>query len=190
LKVLVAAAIGAFAFGGLGLAAADVLPPPVQDVAHTALDPLGVHVPPGHDRFNDPVQCPGGPYRNHGAYVRTHKGDPNAGKSPCGKPVKSLTGSDAKTGKDDQDAGGRPEGAGPPPWAHGNKHKDKNNKNKDKNEKNDDKTEHEEPASNGSHAKEPDDDSNAPARPNTTTPAASTTTTSAPPASTTSTSAP
>jgi hypothetical protein len=126
LKVLVAAAIGACAFGGLGLAAADVLPAPVQDAAHTALDPLGVHVPPGHDRYNDPAKCPGGPYRNHGAYVRTHKNDPNAGQSPCGKPVKSIKGSDATKGNDDKGAGDHPEGAGPPPWAHGNKNKNKN----------------------------------------------------------------
>jgi hypothetical protein len=183
LKVLVAATVGAFAFGGLGLAAADVLPAPVQDAAHTALDQVGVHVPPGHDRYNDPAKCPGGPYRNHGAYVRAHKNDPNAGQSPCGKPVKSIKGSGANQGNENNDAGDRPEGAGPPPWAHGNK-----NKHKDKSEKG-----NQQPASTGAHAKHPDDAPDAVAHPHTTTPpSASTTTTStsAPPASTTSTSSP
>ena len=95
-KVLVAATAGALVFGGVGLAAADVLPAPVQDVAHTTLDRVGVHVPPGHDRYNDPAVCPGGPYRNHGAYVRAHKNDPAAGKSPCGKPVQSVSPSVAR----------------------------------------------------------------------------------------------
>jgi hypothetical protein len=104
LKLLSAAAIAGFAAGGVGLAAADVLPAPVQDMAHGALDAVGVHVPPGHVRYNDPVACPGGPYRNHGAYVRAHKSDPNAGASPCGKPVQSVnpaggaTGAEGETG--------------------------------------------------------------------------------------------
>jgi hypothetical protein len=74
-------------------------------MAHGALDAVGVHVPPGHVRYNDPVVCPGGPYRNHGAYVRAHKSDPNAGNSPCGKPVQSVNPSGgAKDTKDPNDA--------------------------------------------------------------------------------------
>jgi hypothetical protein len=120
LKVLVAATVGAFAFGGVGLAAADVLPARVQDVAHTALDKVGVHVPPGHDRFDDPEVCPGGPYPNHGAYVRAHEEDgPEAGRSPCGRPVRSTRHPDAGDAKDEADAD-RPDGAGPPPWARAN----------------------------------------------------------------------
>src|SRR5262245_41084775 len=83
-----AGVIGALAatmvVGSVGLAAADTLPSPVQEVAHDALGKVGVNVPPGHDRYNDPTACPDGPYRNHGAYVRAHKGDPNAAHSPCG----------------------------------------------------------------------------------------------------------
>src|SRR5690349_5961298 len=61
-KVFVAATIGGFVFGSVGLAAAaDVLPAPVQDVAHSTLGHVGLHVPPGHDRYNDPAKCPGGP---------------------------------------------------------------------------------------------------------------------------------
>jgi hypothetical protein len=89
-KWIVAAAVAGFVAGSVGLAAADVLPAPVQDVAHHALDAVGVHVPPGHQRFNDPVACPGGPYANHGAYVRAHHDDPNAGASPCGKPLQAV----------------------------------------------------------------------------------------------------
>jgi hypothetical protein len=77
--VLVAALVGTMLLSGVGLAAADTLPDPVQEVAHTTLAKVGVHVPPGHERYNDPVVCPGGPYKNHGAYVRAHKDDPDAG---------------------------------------------------------------------------------------------------------------
>ena len=105
LKLLSAAAMAGFVAGGVGLAAADVLPAPVQDMAHGALDAVGVHVPPGHVRYNDPVVCPGGPYRNHGAYVRAHKSDPNAGNSPCGKPVQSVNpNGGAKDTKEPNDA--------------------------------------------------------------------------------------
>jgi hypothetical protein len=89
-KLLSAAAVAAFLASGVGLAAADVLPPSAQDVAHNALNAVGVHVPPGHERYNDATACPGGPYANHGAYVRAHPNDPNAGKSPCGKPTRSV----------------------------------------------------------------------------------------------------
>src|SRR5262245_789218 len=103
-KWVVAATVAGFMAGSVGLAAADVLPAPVQDVAHHALDTVGVHVPPGHQRYNDPTTCPGGPYANHGAYVRAHHDDPNAGSSPCGKPLRSVDpGQDSKS--DDQSGG-------------------------------------------------------------------------------------
>jgi hypothetical protein len=91
LKVGAAFAAGLL-LGGAGLAHADALPDPAQQAAHTALGKVGINVPPGHQRYNDPAVCPGGPYRNHGQYVRTHKDDPNAGRSPCGKPLKSAKG--------------------------------------------------------------------------------------------------
>src|SRR3954470_12213592 len=85
-----AAAAGGFLIGSVGLASAGSLPAPAQDAAPFALGGGGVNVPPGHDRYNDPTACPGGPYRNHGAYVKAHPNDPNAASSPCGKPTKSL----------------------------------------------------------------------------------------------------
>ena len=134
--VLVAATVG-FVLGSVGLAAADTLPDSVQEAAHDALAQVGMHVPPGHDRYNDPVVCPGGPYKNHGEYVRTHKDDPDAGATPCGKPVKSTASGDDATG--DQARPGDDE-TGPPPWAHGNKAsngKKKAGKDRDDREKND-----------------------------------------------------
>lgn len=99
MKWVAAATVAGFMAGSVGLAAADVLPAPVQDVAHHALDAVGVHVPLGHQRFNDPTTCPGGPYANHGAYVRAHRDDPNAGTSPCGKPLQAV---DAGASNDQQ----------------------------------------------------------------------------------------
>jgi hypothetical protein len=110
------AAISGFLLGSVGLASAGTLPAPAQNVAHSVLKTVGVNVPAGHDRFNDPTVCPGGPYRNHGAYVRAHKDDPNAGASPCGKPNRAVQGADESKGTDET---GTP-GHGPPPWARGN----------------------------------------------------------------------
>src|SRR5438067_1794493 len=118
-KLLSAAAVAAFVAGGVGLAAADVLPPSAQEVAHNALNAVGVHVPPGHDRYNDPTACPGGPYANHGAYVRAHPNDPNAGKSPCGKPTRAVNPSSPGA----ENEKGKGAGNGPPPWAKANKDK-------------------------------------------------------------------
>jgi hypothetical protein len=92
LKIGIAFAAGLI-LGGTGLASAGVLPAPAQDVAHGTLSQVGVSVPKGHGghgpaRYNGP-ECRGGPYANHGQYVRTHKSDPNAGKSRCGKPVQA-----------------------------------------------------------------------------------------------------
>jgi hypothetical protein len=125
-KWVVAAAVAGFMAGSVGLAAADVLPAPVQDVAHHALDAVGVHVPPGHQRFNDPATCPGGPYANHGAYVRAHHDDPNAGESPCGKPLKAVSGghdSDANDQQPGQHGQGKGNGKGKGP---NNQHPDNN----------------------------------------------------------------
>ncbi len=106
-----AAAVAGFFAGSLGLASAGALPAPAQDAAHNVLSHVGVDVPPGHQRYNDPTVCPGGPYENHGAYVRSHKDDPNAGASPCGKPVQAVNhsnGSDASEAPESEsdDAGG------------------------------------------------------------------------------------
>ena len=87
---IAAAALGGFMVGSMGLATAGALPDTAQDAAHTVLDKVGVNVPAGHERYNDPGVCPGGPYKNHGAYVRAHKDDPNAGTSPCGKPLNAV----------------------------------------------------------------------------------------------------
>ena len=113
---IAAAAVAGFFAGSLGLASAGALPASLQDTAHSALDRIGVHVPPGHDRFNDPAVCPDGPYKNHGEYVRTHPDDPTAGQSPCGKPTKAVD-PDKKSDRSDSsgadeegdDAPGRPD---------------------------------------------------------------------------------
>jgi hypothetical protein len=178
LKFLSAAALAGFAAGGVGIAAAaNVLPAPAQDVAHNALDAVGVHVPPGHVRYNDPTACPGGPYANHGAYVRAHKDDPNAGASPCGKPVQSVgaTGrtdtSDPNADKSDKGKAGKSNSHGPPAWAHGNGKPDDQN-----------------PNSGASPKTKPGKPSSAPPTASSTaTSTASTTTTSASTSSTTST---
>ena len=58
-KLKVAAALaGGFMIGSVSLASAGALPDRAQDVARTALGVVGVHVPPGHDRYNGP-ECGG-----------------------------------------------------------------------------------------------------------------------------------
>jgi hypothetical protein len=130
---VVAAALAGFLLGSLGLASAGALPAGLQDKAERLLDRVGVDVPPGHVRYNDPTECPGGPYKNHGEYVRSHQDDPNAGTSPCGKPLKSLNHApDAAEGTES-------DGTGPPPG----KGKDKGaqkGKDHDENDQDDDAT--------------------------------------------------
>ncbi|MDP9333026.1 MAG: hypothetical protein M3Q30_06935 [Actinomycetota bacterium] len=135
-KLLSAAAVAAFLASGVGLAAADVLPPSAQDVAHNALKTVGVHVPPGHDRYNDATACPGGPYANHGAYVRAHPEDPNAGKSPCGKPTRAVNPSSPGAENDNE---GKGAGNGPPPRAQAKKDQAKKNQGKNDQATNDEK---------------------------------------------------
>jgi hypothetical protein len=121
-RVRKAGLIGALAatmvVGSVGLAAADTLPDPVQQAAHDALGKVGVNVPPGQDRYNDPTACPGGPYRNHGAYVRAHKNDPNAAQSPCGKPNVSMHDKSGAGEAGDGESDDTQSQHGPPPWAH------------------------------------------------------------------------
>ena len=167
LKVAAAAA-GGFLVGGVGLASAGTLPAPAQSAAHDVLGAVGIDVPPGHDRYNGP-EC-GGTYANHGQYVRSHKDDPNAGQSPCGKPMRSVkTGSSGGTVEPDSPTDEGQPRHGPPPWAasHG-KSAAAHKKNKD-------------------HGAEDDAAPNA-AEPTTTTTEAPTTTTSTTEAPTTTTS--
>ena len=166
LKVAAAAA-GAFVLGGAGLASAGTLPAPAQAVAHAALGAVGIDVPPGHQRYNGP-EC-GGTYANHGQYVRSHKDDPNAGQSPCGKPVRAVeAGNAGATGEveaPDDDASRH----GPPPWAASHA------KGKDKSK---------------AHDASPDASPEASASTTTTTEAPTTTTTTEAPTTTTTTEAP
>src|SRR4051794_37652947 len=110
LKVASAAA-GGLLLGSVGLASAGTLPRPVQDAAHGALGAVGVDVPVGTARYNDPTGCPGGPYKNHGAYVKAHPNDPAAGGSPCGKPVTSINHPADDDGTEAPEAGGTSNGA-------------------------------------------------------------------------------
>jgi hypothetical protein len=120
-KVKVAIGVaGGFAVGSFGLASAGALPGPVQDAAHTALDAVAVSVPPGHSRYSGP-EC-GGTYANHGAYVRTHHGDPGAARSPCGKPAVAVNPGPGAEPASPPEGTGQSSGHGPPPLAHGGKH--------------------------------------------------------------------
>ncbi|MEY2570826.1 MAG: hypothetical protein QOE63_1176 [Acidimicrobiaceae bacterium] len=154
---IAAAALTGFLAGSFGLASAGALPDGLQDRAQSVLEHVGVDVPPGHVRYNDPVVCPGGPYKNHGEYVRTHKDDPNAGSSPCGKPVNSVdgTGSDAS----DSEASDAPESDDA---TSGNPGKGKGNGN-DKAKHSDESDASDSPADTGSST------SDAPAEPESTT---------------------
>lgn len=121
-KLKVAAAVaGGFMIGSVGLASAGALPGPAQHVAHSALGVLGVHVPPGKDRYNGP-EC--GDVANHGEYVDAHPDDPAAGKSPCGKPNRAVK-HPQRTGTDPAGVPGDAGRKGPPPWAGQGKEKDK-----------------------------------------------------------------
>jgi hypothetical protein len=80
--------------GGTGLATAGALPGPAQDAAHSALSTVGVNVPDGHQRYNNPADCGASAnYRNHGQYVKANKAkNPKADQSRCGKPLVAGTG--------------------------------------------------------------------------------------------------
>ena len=111
-KVKVGAAFGiGILVGSAGLASAGALPGPAQGIAHSVLSSVGVHVPGGPQRYDGP-EC-GGTYKNHGQYVRAHTQDPNAGRSRCGKPIQSGTGSDSTDVPDTPDnSSGVPPGNG------------------------------------------------------------------------------
>jgi hypothetical protein len=131
-KLKVAAALaGGFMIGSVGMASAGALPGRAQDVAHAALSAVGVHVPPGQDRYNGP-ECDGA--TTHGQYVKAHPDDPAAATSPCGKPNKAVkhpqpNSTDAPTAPDSSKR------QGPPPSAGNGKGK---NKEKDKGKDNGD----------------------------------------------------
>ena len=121
-KLKVAAAMaGGFMIGSVSLASAGALPGPAQDVARAALGAVGVDVPRGHDRYNGP-EC--GNVTTHGEYVDAHPDDPAAGKSPCGKPNKSVNHAHPK-GSGSAGSPGAARGHGRPPWAGQGKAKDK-----------------------------------------------------------------
>lgn len=112
LQVAAALVVGLLV-GSTGLAAAGALPDTAQQAAHKALRTVGVNVPPGKDRVTEGCGTDenGEPFKNHGQYVKAHKDDPEASKSDCGKPRKSV-----KDGTDDDDAT-KPECPTPEPTA-------------------------------------------------------------------------
>jgi hypothetical protein len=101
--------------GGTGLAAANALPASMQSVAHTTLSKVGVNVPPGHDRVTEGcgTDTNGQPFKNHGQYVKAHKGDSAAGQSDCGKPKVSLHDTSTTDAPDSADSQSKCAGQGP-----------------------------------------------------------------------------
>jgi hypothetical protein len=106
-KFRVAAAFFAgLLIGGSGLAAAGALPASVQSIAHTTFAKVGVNVPAGHDRVTEGcgTDTNGQPFKNHGQYVKAHKGDSAAAQSDCGKPKVSVHDSTSNPGNDENDS--------------------------------------------------------------------------------------
>jgi len=131
LKIGLAFAAGLL-IGGTGLASAGALPGPAQDAARTTLSKVGVKVPQGTERFNDPAVCgtdraTGQPFKNHGQYVKAHKGDPAAAQSMCGKPLKAGQKADSKPAEKPSDPT-----AGKPDDGDGGKGNSGNGRGKDK----------------------------------------------------------
>lgn len=114
LRVAGAFALGLFV-GATGLASAGALPDPMQEVAHHTLGAVGVDVPRA-DRYNG-SECAGGPFKNHGEYVRSQPKEsrPEAAASRCGKPVQAGTGDEGE--KAPKPGGVAGECQGPPSWA-------------------------------------------------------------------------
>ena len=120
--------LAGFLVGGTGLAAAGALPASAQNVAHGALATVGVNVPRHHGpvRYNGP-ECgvdpqTGQPWRNHGAYVRAHPNDPNAGSSQCGKPVHAPKAQGNGSSDGGPDGGNVPPGQAKGGHGHGRGH--------------------------------------------------------------------
>lgn len=109
---LAGALLAGLLVGSTGLAAADALPDPAQQVAHNVLDRVGVDVP-DPERYRGP-ECGAEAKRNHGAYVRDDK---TLAKSDCGKPIQAT-----EPGQDDSNEVDEPKAdkgpcAGKPEWA-------------------------------------------------------------------------
>jgi hypothetical protein len=125
MKIAAAFAAGLL-LGGTGLAAADVLPNPVQGVAHDTLAKVGVHVADSenHGVARNTEGCGGMTYKNHGQFVKDAVANgmdaATAAKSPCGKPLHEKQGDDEQPATaGSQDTPANPDCQGSPPWAKG-----------------------------------------------------------------------
>lgn len=92
--------------GGTGLASAGALPDAVQDKVSTLAAKVGLNLPKGTARYSGAecgVDANGEPieWRNHGQYMKSLPKDQRAAAegSKCGKPLASIKGDDADTGK-------------------------------------------------------------------------------------------
>jgi hypothetical protein len=116
LKVGAAFAAG-IVLGGTSLASAGVMGPTVQDKVADAAAHVNVNLPGGTERYGvGKAECAG--YTagtNHGQWVKAHKGDPEAAKSDCGKPVKSVDKAQNDANENDNENGNG--AACKPPWA-------------------------------------------------------------------------
>jgi hypothetical protein len=116
LRVAAALLVG-FLVGTTGLATANALPDPAQQIAHSVLGQVGIDVPQP-DRYHGP-ECGAEAKRNHGAYVRDDK---TLAQSDCGKKVRDESSVGAEKDGSEVDDANEPKAAtgacaGKPPWA-------------------------------------------------------------------------
>jgi hypothetical protein len=114
LKVGAAFAAG-IVLGATSLASAGVMGQTVQDKVADAAQHVNVNLPGGTERYGvGAAECPGyTPGTNHGQWVKAHKGDPDAAKSDCGKPVSAVN----KSHDDANESGSDHASACRPLWA-------------------------------------------------------------------------
>jgi hypothetical protein len=122
----VVALVAGVVLGGTGLAAADVLPGPVQGAVNDTLAKVGVGGHGGPERYKGP-ECDAskGDYRNHGQYVKLHKTDAAAARSRCGKPIQAGQDNEKPESAKDEAKPANGPCQGPPPWAGKGAGKDK-----------------------------------------------------------------
>jgi len=124
IRIAVALVVG-FMLGTTGLASAGALGP-LQPIASSTLEKVGINVPEGDDVGTKRIRegCEAVEFKNHGQYLKAvreqfGKDSPQfaaAKESDCGKPVASLNGDDdeAETSEPDDKSDSAPGGKGKP----------------------------------------------------------------------------